>query len=244
LERTRNDIASDGSRIEGSHKGWNSIQRSFASGLEVFCAMAHDHVLRRNIRIVINRRDATPFEVSTFGSHHIHLVNHTAALWNALLKLEKNAPATLLPRAEMQIVDSGESFGLVHSKHTETFGGLVEIKDEDDNEIYEIPDLDADQVLREIGVDPVLRFLPLVTNGHEATALIGSNGALGRQDDGSALRGHLGSTSCGLSVGQTVSTYQAYVESFTDRKWRRGYLSVPYQQHPPQSTWCNKPTHL
>jgi hypothetical protein len=238
LERTRNDIASDGSRIEGSHKGWNSIQRSFASGLEVFCAMAHDHVLWRNLRIVISRRDATPFEVSTFGSHHVHLVNHVAELWNTLLKTEKTASATLLPRAEMQIVNSGESFGLVHSKHTETFGGLVEIKD-DDNEIYEIPGLDADQVLREIGVDPVLRFLPLVTNSHEATALIGSDGALGPSDgrDGRlaviSTRGCLGSTLGSVSVSRMVPTYLAHIDSVMDRKRRWGYLSVPHQQHLP-----------
>ncbi|KAJ7150806.1 hypothetical protein C8R46DRAFT_1229740 [Mycena filopes] len=35
LSRLRQDIASDGSRIEGSHKGWNSIQRASASGLEL-----------------------------------------------------------------------------------------------------------------------------------------------------------------------------------------------------------------
>lgn len=29
----RNDIRSDGSRIEGSHKAWNSLHRSYASEL-------------------------------------------------------------------------------------------------------------------------------------------------------------------------------------------------------------------
>ncbi|PIL31911.1 hypothetical protein GSI_06615 [Ganoderma sinense ZZ0214-1] len=45
LARPRDDIATDGSRIEGSHKGWNSIMQSFPSGLEVMNALGHDHVL-------------------------------------------------------------------------------------------------------------------------------------------------------------------------------------------------------
>ncbi|KAJ7659690.1 hypothetical protein DFH06DRAFT_935341, partial [Mycena polygramma] len=47
LARPREDISSDGSRIEGSHKEWNSIQRSFASGLEMQTALGHDFVLHR-----------------------------------------------------------------------------------------------------------------------------------------------------------------------------------------------------
>jgi hypothetical protein len=48
LARPREDIPSDGSRIEGSHKAWNGIQRSFSSGLVMFRALGHDFVLRRN----------------------------------------------------------------------------------------------------------------------------------------------------------------------------------------------------
>ena len=42
LARTRHDISTDGSRIEASHKGWNSLQRSFACGIVLIVALAHD----------------------------------------------------------------------------------------------------------------------------------------------------------------------------------------------------------
>ncbi|EGO20419.1 hypothetical protein SERLADRAFT_373814 [Serpula lacrymans var. lacrymans S7.9] len=42
LSRTRQDLRSDGSHIEGSHKGWNSLMRSFPSGIEIFTALCHD----------------------------------------------------------------------------------------------------------------------------------------------------------------------------------------------------------
>ncbi len=45
LERRRQDIAADGSRIEGSHKAWNTLQRACASGLEMFGALSRDFVL-------------------------------------------------------------------------------------------------------------------------------------------------------------------------------------------------------
>ncbi|KAI0685123.1 hypothetical protein BC835DRAFT_1421556 [Cytidiella melzeri] len=49
LSRPRSDIWSDGSRIEGSHKGWNSLQRANPSGYQTILFLASDHVLRRNI---------------------------------------------------------------------------------------------------------------------------------------------------------------------------------------------------
>ena len=163
LARTRHNISSDGSRIEGSHKGWNAIQQSFASGLEVFCALGHDFVLRRNIRIISNHAHAAPFVASTFGSHHIHLVNHTAAMWNTLLKKEEES-SKCSPLPELQDISSNEEFGLVQSKHIETFGGLLEIKDEEDEgnilDLSMQDDMDVDGVLQRLDVDPALRFLP------------------------------------------------------------------------------------
>ncbi|EDR02023.1 uncharacterized protein LACBIDRAFT_332792 [Laccaria bicolor S238N-H82] len=126
------DVASDGSRIEGSHKGWNSIMRSFSSGLEVYTALAHDFVLHRNLRVVAsygyNTGVVGKFVASTDGCHHLSLVDAIAQLFNSIhRKSEGGAVITLpvLPR-----VDSGETFGLVSSNHTETFGGLLILKEE------------------------------------------------------------------------------------------------------------------
>ncbi|KAI0640826.1 hypothetical protein C8Q79DRAFT_920989, partial [Trametes meyenii] len=82
LARSRNDVQSDGSRIEGSHKGWNGLQRSYASGLESLSALCHDHVLRRNTRIEFASEDCTPFIAATHGSHHVHLISAYAKEWN------------------------------------------------------------------------------------------------------------------------------------------------------------------
>ncbi|TFY80628.1 hypothetical protein EWM64_g3383, partial [Hericium alpestre] len=44
LMHTREDIVSDGSCIEGWHKGWNSLMQANPSGIVVFVALGHDHV--------------------------------------------------------------------------------------------------------------------------------------------------------------------------------------------------------
>lgn len=172
LTRTCNDLPADGSRIEGSHKGWNSIQRSFASGLEVFCALAHDFVLRRNVRVGSAQGKANGFLSSTFGSHHVQLFSHVAAIWNQLLQHEKQIAIGHSRLPELQDIESGETFGLVESRYTETFGGLLEVKDEDNegDEITLTHD-GVDAILQEIGIDPALCFLPLVTggSGHSST---------------------------------------------------------------------------
>jgi hypothetical protein len=72
LARNIQDLPSDGSRIEGSHKG---IHRSFALGLELAEAFGHDHVLRRNLRVAYKSKKLTPFVISTYGSHHTRLVD-------------------------------------------------------------------------------------------------------------------------------------------------------------------------
>jgi hypothetical protein len=157
----------DSSCIEGSHKGWNSLQRSFASGLKVFHALAHDFVLRQNICVGSAHNETEGFLKMTFGSHHIHLVSNVAALWNTLLQREKQSIHSHLPLPELQDVASGEQFSLVMSKHTETFGGLLESKEDDDDaeQVFNLPTHDdaeqADTILRDIGIDPALCFLPL-----------------------------------------------------------------------------------
>jgi len=131
LARLRQDIRSDGSRIEGSHKGWNSLQRSFASGIELITALAHDFVLRRNCRIAAISKHPSAFSMSSYGTHHVRLVNHIAGLWNALLAGEKGkGKAELEPLPGLCNVESGEQFGLVTSRYTSSFKGLLEIKEE------------------------------------------------------------------------------------------------------------------
>ena len=140
LERPEQDLACDGSRIEGSHKSWNSIMRSFPSGIAVFTALGHDHVHRRNIRLANNLRHPNSdhalrtrdFARSTHGSHHIHLTIAISTLWNSLLS--SAGSSTLRSRPLPQISAHEEHFGLVVSDHNSTFGGLLEIKDEPEDE--------------------------------------------------------------------------------------------------------------
>ncbi|TFY73725.1 hypothetical protein EWM64_g10287 [Hericium alpestre] len=139
LMRRCQDVRSDGSRIEGSHKGWNNIMRAHASGLETFVALGHDFVLRRNVRIASSRADPPPFIAeSTFGSHHVRLASHGARLWNSAIEADRRfyraTGNDFRPRAEMRIVDSGETFGLIRSVDAETFGGLIRLKEEEEPE--------------------------------------------------------------------------------------------------------------
>ncbi|KAJ7615765.1 hypothetical protein DFH06DRAFT_1365836 [Mycena polygramma] len=161
LARPREDISSDGSRIEGSHKGWNGIQRSFASGLEMQTALGHDFVLRRNLRVATNGKgkSPTPFVESTFGSHHISLVDHTAGIWNDLLPgSQATSKSSPLPLPRLPDIQSGETFGLVNSPHTDSFGGLFTIKQEPDDDgtdiIKELDPEAQDDLMRELNIDP------------------------------------------------------------------------------------------
>ncbi|KAH9015176.1 hypothetical protein EDB84DRAFT_1634957 [Lactarius hengduanensis] len=84
LARERQSIHPDGSRVEGPHKGWNSLQHAQLSGLAVLVALGHDHVLRRNIRQV----------------HHTRLANYTAKFWNKLrlsFDQDVHSPDTVIP---------------------------------------------------------------------------------------------------------------------------------------------------
>ncbi|KAG1764260.1 hypothetical protein EV702DRAFT_1014433 [Suillus placidus] len=146
LERSDQHLRSDGSRVEGTHKGWNSLQRAQPSGIVMLSALGHDFVLRRNIRVAFSRRQMTPFVKFTHGSHHIQLSNHVAKLYNGLH--EKGTQLLpLLP--ELPDVDSGETFGLVASDNATTFGGLL-IKEET---------LDA-ELAHDFEIDPALLDQP------------------------------------------------------------------------------------
>ena len=126
----------DGSRIEGSHKGWNSIQRSQPSGIEVYTALGHDFVLRRNIRVgsariqenhLVNLHE---FVSSTDTSHHIKLTDYIAVLFNSLLEKEpEESRSRLKPHPTLPAPAIFETMGLVESNNSLTYGGLVKLED-------------------------------------------------------------------------------------------------------------------
>jgi hypothetical protein len=171
LERKRQDIASDGSRIEGSHKGWNSLQRTHASGIVMFEALAHDFVLRRNLRIGFSHMNegSDPFLLSTQGSHHTSLVDHIAEIWNTLISSHKRALG-LPKRPRLPTVDSGETFGLIDTTYTTTFDALFEVKKEerDSNETWLLPpqsdEVALDDVLERLGIDTEKLTQPLIVD--------------------------------------------------------------------------------
>ncbi|KAJ3534877.1 hypothetical protein NM688_g7062 [Phlebia brevispora] len=169
LSRIYQDLASDGSCIEGSHKGWNSLMRSYASGLENMIHLGHDFVLRRNIRCALRSdklRQQRTFAASGFGSHHLSLVNCLNTQWNQLISHErgKKPGVTLTELPVMQDISSGESFGIITSACAQSFNGLV--KDEDDlsgMNLWEDDDADdtpAQDIIRAMKIDPALLNTP------------------------------------------------------------------------------------
>lgn len=163
LARSRQDIPTDGSRIEGSHKGWNSLQRSFASGIVMTDALSHDFVLRRNCRIACENKDATLFSKSTYGSHHVQLVSSIAERWNEVVELAGAHSVLLLPF--LPKVDSGEQFGLVESEYATSFKGLIEmkeeVKEEDAVDLSTLDEMDEfSDTLKGLNIDPDLLQLP------------------------------------------------------------------------------------
>ncbi|KAM6489712.1 hypothetical protein JOM56_014735, partial [Amanita muscaria] len=147
LERTRDDVRSDGSRIEASHKGWNSLQRVQPSGIAMFVALCHDFVLRRNMRIAFQTKSSTEardcFVHFAHGSHHLHLVNKSAQQWNAACSEAKQTSLTRLPELPPP-APINEHFGLVGSNHVTTFGGLLGGNDMKDEPVMDL-DLNTSQ---------------------------------------------------------------------------------------------------
>ncbi|KAI5997494.1 hypothetical protein EDD15DRAFT_2573122 [Pisolithus albus] len=124
LERRRQDVLSDGSHIEGCHKAWNALQHAQPSRLVMLTALSHDFVLRRNLRIAFERAKLSPSAaLSAHGSHHLRLSSAIANLFNQLRASEPGCQ--LPPIAQLHAADSGETFGLVESEHSRTFGGLL-----------------------------------------------------------------------------------------------------------------------
>ncbi|KAJ7029100.1 hypothetical protein C8F04DRAFT_1188031 [Mycena alexandri] len=183
LSRRDQTVASDGSRIEGSHKGWNSIQRASASGLEHQTALSHDFVHRRNIRVVFgktaNTSNLDDFLRTTFGSHHSRLVSHSASVWNEIVHTEatrrKASASNEFLRPVLKNVASGETFGLVKSQHNDTFGGLLTIKDEtldDDDQLFNqaLENLsNPEEILGDLNINPALLLQPLPSSIAESS---------------------------------------------------------------------------
>lgn len=178
LERRRQDIAADGSRIEGSHKAWNSIQQSHASGLEMFLALAHDFVLRWNVNN--NAKDPSNFIATTHGCHHLRLCDRVNTLHNSLVQRERarGVKSEYTLRATFPVVDSGESFGLTVSNNSLSFGGLLQIKEELDNDrqlLDAIDNLDSKNepasIIPELKLDPNLLLQPLPFSPSVGTTL-------------------------------------------------------------------------
>lgn len=154
-------MRTDGSRIEGSHAAWNRLSHGTPSSLETINARASDHVLRRNVRVELNSKEFPPsaFIESTYGSHHLALTNKIAVTWNSILSkhAKKAVQAKFLP--VLPSVDSGESFGIVESKHISTFGGMLEpIKEEPEEEdelivLSERADSEREEICKELNID-------------------------------------------------------------------------------------------
>ncbi|KAF9523224.1 hypothetical protein CPB83DRAFT_871718 [Crepidotus variabilis] len=167
LARSRQDIRTDGSRIEGSHKAWNSLQRAQPSGLEVYNGLAHDHVHRRNIRIATSRA----FIISTHGLHHTRLVNHVAMRFNALrAKENSHVQKVLEARPILKEVADDQTFGLVTSDHSRTFGGLWVIKEEEVDEAELLAEIEEraeaqndTSLIQQLQIDENLLNIPLLS---------------------------------------------------------------------------------
>ncbi|KAG2039468.1 hypothetical protein BDR03DRAFT_860099, partial [Suillus americanus] len=82
LEHQRQDIQTDGSHVEESHKGWNSLQHVHTSGIVMFMGLCQDFVLRQNVRVAFAKAQKSDFVSSTHSSHHIHLVDRITKLFN------------------------------------------------------------------------------------------------------------------------------------------------------------------
>ena len=161
------DIASDGSWIEGSHKGWNSLQHTQPSGIEVYAALAHDFVLWQNIRVFLShpkKRQLTSTDLLVSfasGSHHINLIKHLTVSFNLLLDGQPQKVKDKLSRLPIfENVQTDEEFGLVRSAHTELFGGLFikeELEETNDQVLQELSRCMEDAQLSD---DPDLYCLP------------------------------------------------------------------------------------
>jgi hypothetical protein len=81
-------------------------------------------------RVAFSKAEKSDFVSSTHGSHHIHLIDRIAKLFNNFRLEEKATSTSHLPELK-DMIPSGEHFGLVTSSFASTYGGLLDIKTED-----------------------------------------------------------------------------------------------------------------
>ena len=144
LERIIQDIKTDESRIEVSHKGWNRIMLTFPCGLVLFCCLGQDHVCRYNVRIAYRNFSAEdrPFVHQNHGSHHVDLCNYVAKTWNEVIARVQNGKFSrsqqkLRPMEVLIFIDSGERFGVVDALSPDIFSDLVKLEDDEfRNEVF------------------------------------------------------------------------------------------------------------
>lgn len=152
--------------------------RTYASGLENMLFLCRDFVLRRNIRIATRteeNRQLRPFAASTFGSHHVAFVDFTNRFWNSLVTSGRGVPrGSAYPLAPvLDDVPSGETFGLVKSESAATFGGLFDVKEEDEEDrdlLHLRDDLSEDELAEMMSIDPELRRQPLTCKDRTTSA--------------------------------------------------------------------------
>jgi hypothetical protein len=96
-------------------------------------------------------------------------VDQTASILNDILRFEAGKKKSTVPdgslRPMVRKVVSGEVFGLVTSSHNDTFGGLLTIKseEEDEEKIFteELETVEDPQVvLADLNIDPALLLRP------------------------------------------------------------------------------------
>lgn len=177
LTRLDPELKSDGSRIESFNRRLGAIMKSHPCSLEVILTLVHDHILRRNIRLAMRAdpKDRTPFISSTFGSHHLSLVDFIARRWNEVQAIfaakSRNGNRGLLRLPEFEEVPSREMFGLAFSYNNASFGGKLDVKkEEEDKEDRIVPSnvpseslhqpSSQEWLLRDLGIDPALVLLP------------------------------------------------------------------------------------
>ncbi|TFY76752.1 hypothetical protein EWM64_g7260 [Hericium alpestre] len=157
--------------------------------IKVFVTLGHDHVLRRNLRIAWSSGKTSSLVISTYGSHHLQLVNHNSKLWNSLLDMkahqgQQKNQKWLLCRPEMLIVPSKEKFGL-RPLDPESYGGLIRMKDEqDEDEPDLLEQLEGDELSREmtmhkaihdeIGIDMKAFYKPTSSMTSASSTLVGT----------------------------------------------------------------------
>ncbi|KAJ6456223.1 hypothetical protein C8R47DRAFT_1203691 [Mycena vitilis] len=141
---------------------------------------AHTKLMKGGILSILNERNeiiswASRIQkrsLSTFGSHHLSLVDAAAAIWNDLLPVSK-ANSSLVPLPRLKDVNSGERFGLVNSRNTDTFGGLYTIKAEPDDDLQLVDELNSEEqrdLMQELDLDPVSFLQPMPsTESSEST---------------------------------------------------------------------------